>query len=48
VDITVIDDNVIIVQTRGFPRDRIEIVRVKDLLGKSDEEIAMLLGIHDE
>ena len=44
-DITVIDDNIIIIETRGFPRDRIKIVKVKDLIMKSDDEISELLGI---
>ena len=44
-DITVIDDNIIIIETRGFPRDKIKIVKVKDLIMKSDDEISELLGI---
>jgi hypothetical protein len=44
-DVTVIDDNVIIVETRGFPEDRIQIMKVEDLMEKPDEEISSLLGM---
>jgi hypothetical protein len=43
--VTVIDDNVIIVETRGFPEDRIQIMKVEDLMEKPDEEITSLLGM---
>jgi hypothetical protein len=44
-DVTVIDDNVIIVETRDFPKDRIQIMKVEDLMEKSNEEISSLLGM---
>jgi hypothetical protein len=40
-DITVIDDYIIIIQTRDFPKDNVEIM-------KADEELLPLLGIWDE
>jgi hypothetical protein len=47
-DITVIDDYIIIIQTRGFPKDSVGIMKVEDLIKKADEELLSLLGIRDE
>lgn len=44
-DITVIDDNVIIIQTRGFPHDRVDVINVFDLMEKSDGELISLLKL---
>jgi len=44
-DITVIDDNVIIIETRDFPNDRIQIMKINDLMEKPKEEIISLLGM---
>ena len=47
-DITVIDDYIIIIQTRDFPKDDVRIMKVEDLVKKADEELLSLLGIWDE
>lgn len=44
-DITVIDNEVIIIQSRGFPHDRINVVKVFDLMKKDDEELLHVLGL---
>jgi hypothetical protein len=46
-DITVIDDYIIIIQTRDFPKDNVKIMKVEDLVKKADEELLSLLGIRD-
>jgi hypothetical protein len=46
-DITVIDDYIIIIQTRDFPKDNVKIMKVEDLVKKADEELLPLLGIRD-
>jgi hypothetical protein len=36
---------VIIIETRGFPEDKIQIMKVENLMEKPDEEISSLLGM---
>lgn len=44
-DVTVIDDEVIIIQSRGFPYDRINIMNVFELMKKTNEELLHVLGL---
>ncbi|ACP55441.1 hypothetical protein [Saccharolobus islandicus] len=45
VDITVIDDNIIIVESRDFPKDKIRIVKVREMIEKDDIELLRLLNL---
>jgi hypothetical protein len=36
---------VIIIETRDFPKDKIQIMKAKDLIERPDEEISSLLGM---
>jgi hypothetical protein len=44
-DITIIDDNIIVVETRDFPKDRIIILKVHDLINRTDAELLSLLNL---
>ncbi|MEM1646258.1 MAG: hypothetical protein QXL96_10445 [Ignisphaera sp.] len=43
-DVTVIDD-IIIIQSRGFPKDRINIIKAFEIVNKSDKELTDLLNL---
>jgi hypothetical protein len=45
VDISIIDDNIIVVETRDFPKDRIIILKVHDLINRTDTELLSLLNL---
>ncbi|MEL9969743.1 hypothetical protein AAGT10_00635 [Sulfolobus tengchongensis] len=44
-DVTVIDDDIIIIQSRGFPKDRINIIKAFEIVNKSDKELIDLLNL---
>jgi len=44
-DITIIDDNIIVVESRDFPKDRIIILKVRDIINKTDAELLSLLNL---
>ncbi|BCU68614.1 hypothetical protein HS7_20510 [Sulfolobales archaeon HS-7] len=44
-DVTVIDDNVIMIQSRGYPKDRIDIVKAFEIVNKNDKELIDLLNL---